>query len=130
MPVKKFAIQRITMKTKRIESNQRLCQAAVHGNTVYLTGQVGNPGQSVKEQTQTILASVDRLLEAAGSNKANVLQATIWLADIADFGQMNEAWDAWVDQSSPPARSTSEARMTSPDYRVEITVIAALADQT
>lgn len=116
------------MKAKRIETNHRLSQAAVHGNTVYLTGQVGTPGQSVKEQTETILASVDRLLVAAGSSKANVLQATIWLADIGDFSQMNEAWDAWVDHSSPPARSTCEARMTSPEYRVEITVIAALAD--
>lgn len=116
------------MKAKRIETNHRLSQAAVHGNTVYLTGQVGTPGQSVKEQTETILASVDRLLVAAGSSKANVLQATIWLADIGDFSQMNEAWDVWVDHSSPPARSTCEARMTSPEYRVEITVIAALAD--
>ncbi|NBT33168.1 MAG: RidA family protein [Rhodobacteraceae bacterium] len=80
----------------RIESGARMSQAVVHNGMVYLAGQVGNPGESVTAQTQTVLAEIDRLLAAAGTDKSKILTAQIWLADInADFGAMNAVWDAW-----------------------------------
>lgn len=100
--------------------------AVVHGSTVYLAGQVGAPGESVTAQTTAVLAEIDRLLAEAGSHKAKLLQATIWLADMGDFAEMNAVWDAWVDPENPPARATGESRLATPDYRVEIIVIAAL----
>ena len=48
-------------------------------------------------------------------------------ASIADFEAMNSVWDAWVDTANPPARATGESRLASPDYKVEIIVIAAKA---
>ena len=45
--------------------------------------------------------------------------------DYLTFDDMNEAWDVWVDQANPPARATVEAKLASPDYLVEIAVIAA-----
>jgi enamine deaminase RidA (YjgF/YER057c/UK114 family) len=115
------------MTIKRIEAGSRMSQAVVHGDTVYLAGQVAqkSPGKPVAEQTKEILASIDRLLKEAGSDKSKLLSANIWLADIARFNEMNEVWDAWLAPGSAPARATVEAKLASPDYTVEIMVIAA-----
>ena len=113
------------MTIRRIEPGPRMSQAVVHGNTVYLAGQVGAPGASVAEQTRAVLAQIDRLLAEAGSDKSRVLAATIWLADIGDFAEMNSVWDTWVDSSSPPARATGESKLAAPEFKVEIIVVAA-----
>lgn len=113
------------MTIRRIEPGPRMSQAVIHGNTVYLAGQVGAPGAGVREQTQAVLAAIDRLLAAAGSSKSKLLQATIWLADMADFAEMNSVWDAWVDPANPPARATGESKLAAPEYKVEIIVVAA-----
>ena len=110
----------------RIGSGPRMSQAVLHNGSVYLAGQVGHAGQSVAEQTRTALAEVDRLLAEAGSDKTRILSAQIWLADMADFAVMNAVWDAWVPAGHTPARATGESRLASPDYRVEIIVVAAL----
>ena len=90
------------MTVRRIEPGRRMSQAVVHGDTVYLAGQVGAPGESVADQTRAVLGQVDWLLAEAGSNKSRILSATIWLADIGDFAEMNGVWDAWIDPANPP----------------------------
>lgn len=114
------------MSIRRIEVGPRMSQAVVHGNTVYLSGQVGAAGASVTEQTKAVLVEVDRLLAAAGSSKSKIIQAIIWLADMNDFAEMNAVWDAWVDPANTPARATGEAKLATPDYKVEIIVTAAV----
>jgi len=114
------------MTIKRIECGARMSQAVVHDGKVYLAGQVGAPGQSVTEQTTAILAGIDRLLEAAGSDRTKMLTAQIWLADMADFAEMNAVWDAWVPQGHCPARWAGEAKLAAPDYKVEIIVTAVV----
>lgn len=111
---------------KRHEIGPRMSQAVVHGNVVYLAGQVGTAGASVTVQTQDILANIDRLLASVGSDKTKILQTTIWMASMDDFAEMNAAWDGWVPQGNAPARATGEARLATPDYKVEIIVIAAI----
>jgi enamine deaminase RidA (YjgF/YER057c/UK114 family) len=115
------------MSIQRFDVGPRMSQCVVHGNTVYTAGQVaqGARGGSVTEQTKDILATIDRLLHAAGTDKSKLLTANIWLADMATFGEMNEVWDAWVAPGHPPARATVEAALAHPDYRVEIMVTAA-----
>lgn len=113
------------MTIQRLDPGPRMSQAVIHGDTVYLAGQVGAPGESVTVQTKAILASIDALLARAGSDKSKILSATIWLADMASFGEMNAVWDGWVDPANPPARATGEAKLATPDYRVEIIVVAA-----
>ena len=112
---------------KSLESGPRMSQAVAHGNTVYLSGQVADdPSVDVAGQTRQILASIDKLLAAAGSDKTRILSATIYLAEISTFAQMNAEWDAWVPQGHTPARATVEARLAAPQYKVEIQVIAAV----
>lgn len=116
------------LSVKRIEVGPRMSQAAVHGGLVYTAGQVAQraPGQPVAAQTTDILAKIDELLAAAGSDKAKIIAATIWLSDIGTFAEMNEVWDAWVEPGSTPVRACVEARLASPQFTVEIQVTAAV----
>jgi enamine deaminase RidA (YjgF/YER057c/UK114 family) len=112
---------------KRLEVGPRMSQAVVHGNTVYLAGQVADDTSAdVAGQTRQVLGSIDRLLAAAGSDKTRILAATVYLADIRSFAAMNSAWDAWVPAGHTPARATVEAALATPAYRVEIVVTAAI----
>ena len=115
------------MTIQRIKPGPRMSGAVVHGNTVYLAGQVAqaSAGQSVAEQTREILSIIDRLLAEAGTDKSKLLMANIWLTDMATFQEMNGIWDAWVAPGHTPARATVEAKLAAPAFRVEIAVIAA-----
>jgi enamine deaminase RidA (YjgF/YER057c/UK114 family) len=113
------------MSITRHQVGPRLSQAVVHGDTVYLAGQVADdPSAPVKGQTEQILRKIDGLLRAAGSDRSKLLSATVWLANMGSFDEMNAAWDAWVDPTNTPARATVEARLARPHYLVEIAVVA------
>jgi enamine deaminase RidA (YjgF/YER057c/UK114 family) len=115
------------MSIKRLKAGPRMSQAVIHGSTVYLAGQVASdPVPDVKKQTQQILAEIDALLAAAGTDKTKLLSANIWLADIRTFADMNSVWDGWVSPGNTPARATVEAKLAGPQYLVEIGVIAAI----
>ena len=109
----------------RVKTDNRMSQIVIHNDTIYLAGQVGNPGDSLAEQTTTCLEKVDVLLNEAGSDKTRILLATIWLADISDFAKMNEVWDAWITPGTSPARACGEAKLAAPEYKVEVMVVAA-----
>ena len=114
------------MTIQRIKGGPRMSMAVVHGNTVYVAGQVADdPNADVGGQTKQILGKIDALLAEAGTDKTRILSANIWLRDIATFAQMNAAWDAWVPQGNTPARATVEAKLAAPAFKVEIAVIAA-----
>ena len=111
----------------RIKTGPRMSQAVIHNGIAYLAGQVGAPGASVADQTKAVLASVDTLLAEAGTDKTRLLTAQIWLSDIsAGFEDMNAVWETWIAQGHTPARWTGEAKLATPDYKVEIIVTAAL----
>lgn len=114
------------MAIERLHGNHRMSQAVIHGDTVYLAGQVaGDTGADVAGQTTQILAKIDALLAEAGSDKTRILSATIWLADHRSFEAMNQVWDAWVPAGAAPARACVESALAFPPYTVEIGVIAA-----
>ena len=112
------------MPIQRFEPSGRMSAAVVHGDTVYLSGQVG-AGATVAEQTRHALARVERLLGLAGSVEASILSAQVWLASMDDFAAMNAVFDAWVDKENQPARACGESRLARRELRVEILVIAA-----
>jgi len=113
----------------RMETTSRMSRIVIHNNTVFLCGQVAdNPEKDIVNQTKTMLAKVDTLLDQAGSGREHILSATIYLRDIKDFDQMNSVWDIWVPKEKAPARACVEARLADPDLLVEISVIAALKE--
>ncbi|MEM6618265.1 MAG: RidA family protein [Pseudomonadota bacterium] len=109
----------------RSHGNGRMSQCVIHGDTVYLAGQVGTPGASASQQTQDCLDKIDTLLEEAGSDKSKILQATIWLDDMADFAEMNGVWDAWVSPGNEPARACGSAHLATAEFKVEVIIVAA-----
>ena len=109
----------------RKHTGARMSQMVIHGDTIYLAGQVGTAGAPVAQQTQDCLDKVDALLAEAGSDKTKILSTTIWMADMADFDELNAVWDAWVPEGHAPARATGESALATPDYKVEVIVIAA-----
>jgi enamine deaminase RidA (YjgF/YER057c/UK114 family) len=113
------------MTITRFDQGPRMSQATVCNGMVFLAGQVGAPGASVTEQTRAVLGQIDALLARTGSDRDHLLSATIWLADMADFAEMNAVWDAWIAGHPAPARATGESRLATPDFRVEIIIVAA-----
>jgi enamine deaminase RidA (YjgF/YER057c/UK114 family) len=115
------------MEIKRQQAGPRMSGAVVHGNTVYLAGQVASDASATtKGQTEQVLKKIDGLLAAAGTDKSKLLSTTIFLANMASFDEMNAAWDAWVTPGQTPARATVEARLARPGLLVEIMVVAAV----
>jgi enamine deaminase RidA (YjgF/YER057c/UK114 family) len=115
------------MTIHRFETGPRMSQAVVHGDTVYLAGVVAKTmaGESVAKQTQEILSIIDGHLAKAGSDKSKLLSTTIYITDMKNFAEMNAVWDGWVSAGNTPARATVEVKLASPQYGVEIMVIAA-----
>ncbi|MFK8332982.1 RidA family protein [Pseudomonas sp. BJa5] len=113
------------MSITRLHSNERMSAAALFGQLVFLSGQVPTAASDIREQTREVLAKIDALLAEAGSDKRQLLSATVYLKDIAgDFEAMNEVWSAWLEPGHAPTRTTVQAELARPGVRVEITVTA------
>ena len=113
---------------KRLKPGKRLSQATIHGGIVYLAGQVADDTSlNVVDQAKQVLGKIDALLAEAGTDKASILTATVWLPDMADFAAFNSIWDAWVPVDAAPARACVEAKLATPAYKVEVAVIAAIS---
>ena len=111
---------------QRIDAGNRMSEASIHGGVIYLAGQVPEtPHADIETQTREVLAAIDDLLAQAGTDKTRILRAQIYLADIADFAGMNQAWDAWVAPGHTPPRATVQAPLADPQWKVEIVVTAA-----
>ena len=115
------------MKIERHDTGPRMSKAVIHGDTVYLAGIVADSpkGKSMADQTKSILSQIDGFLATAGTDKSKLLSANIWVTDMANFAEMNAVWDAWVSPGNTPARATVEAKLASPNHKVEIMVVAA-----
>ena len=110
---------------ERIHTGARMSKIVKHNGVAYLCGQVG-AGDSVTEQTQDCLSRIDALLSEAGSDRNHILQAIIWLRDMADFAEMNAVWDGWIPEGHAPARACGETRLARDVLKVEIIIIAAV----
>jgi 2-iminobutanoate/2-iminopropanoate deaminase len=105
-------------------------QAIVAGGFVFTSGQIPLDPQTgsmidgdVRAQTERVMANLRAVLEAAGTSLDRVVKTTIFLADLGDFGTVNEVYAAhFVGQ--PPARSTVQVARLPRDARVEIEVVA------
>ena len=103
-------------------------QVTARGDIVYVSGVTANPVRlgDVKQQTTEVLTRIDALLAKAGTSKANLLAAQVWLTDMSLFSAHNEAWNAWVDPKNAPVRACLlSPRLWYPGILVEIMVTAA-----
>ena len=108
-------------------------QAIVAGGFVFTAGQIAlDPatstlvgGGDVARETERVLESLKAILAAAGTSLERVVRCDVYLADLADFGAMNEVYARYFP-AAPPARLTIEAARLPKDARVEISAIAGL----
>ena len=107
--------------------NARYSKAVVHGDTVYLAGQVAvDPvPASAAEQTSKVLAQIDHYLAECGTDKSKLLSAIVLFSDLRDFDEVNSVWDAWVVPGQTPARTPIQTKLLTPPHRVAIQVVAA-----
>ncbi len=113
------------MAITRVQPGTRYSEAVVAGGFIFCAGMV--PAQTngdIVEQTVDVLSQIDALLAECGANKSNIVDATIYLADMANYAGMDLAWDAWVAKGQAPARATVEARLADPAWKIEIKVTA------
>ena len=107
-------------------------QAIRAGSLLFLSGQIPlDPATGsmvdgdIAAQTHRVFANLRAILEAAGASFDNVVKTTVYLADMNDFGTVNEIYGTYF--SSPaPARATVQAARLPKDARVEIDLIASL----
>jgi enamine deaminase RidA (YjgF/YER057c/UK114 family) len=117
------------MTIDRRHVGKRLSEMVIHhaSGLVFLAGQVADDGHAnIGEQAQQVLANIDRLLAEAGTDKRKILSATIYLPDMSDFAAFNAVWEVWAPPGDTPARATVQAKLASPDYRIEISIVASL----
>lgn len=109
-----------------IDPETRYSDAAIFNGMVFISGQVPEDGNAdIGAQTQSVLDQIDALLERCGSNKAHILEATVYLADMqADYDGMNAVWDAWTAQDRAPPRACVQAALAKPEWKVEIKLTA------
>ncbi len=109
----------------RTEANPILAKAVEYHGFVYTQGVVASDlTGDITAQTKDVLGQIDTLLEIHGTDNTRLLQAHIWLKDIADREAMNTVWAAWLPEGGAPARACVQAVMAHPDYLVEIMVTA------
>lgn len=118
------------MNIERFGTTRRFSDAVVHNGTAYIVEVPSNLDADISAQSENLLASVERLLQLVGSDKARILQATIYLRDMQDYDAMNLIWDAWLPEGSAPVRACVEAKLANPRYRIEIALTAALNPTT
>jgi enamine deaminase RidA (YjgF/YER057c/UK114 family) len=112
---------------KRFHTNDRMSQIVVHGETIYISGQVAwkNRGQDCALQATEILETIEKYLQEAGSDKQHILSASVWLTDVAtQLETFNQIWDKWVPQGHAPARACVQSPLVFPDFFVEVAVVA------
>lgn len=116
---------------RRVGVARRYSDLVIHGGRAYFSGYVPEtaPGAPIAAQTQDVLDQIAQSLAEIGSTRADLLQATIWLADMADFPAMNAVWERWIEAHAAPARATTQARLADPDHRIEVQVVARVKDR-
>jgi 2-iminobutanoate/2-iminopropanoate deaminase len=107
-------------------------QGIKDGDTVYVSGQgpvdpeTGDiVGEDIQTQTERTLENVSAVLEAAGSSLDNVVKATVFVADMDDYADINEVYGTYMTEPFP-ARSAVEIADLPIDIGVEIEVIASV----
>jgi enamine deaminase RidA (YjgF/YER057c/UK114 family) len=100
-------------------------RAVVHDGLVFTVAVAPDPvTPSLYDQTVKALARIDESLALCGTNKSRILSAIVYITDMKQKGEMNRAWDQWVDTKNPPMRACIGVELEAP-HIVEIVVTAA-----
>lgn len=106
-------------------------QGVIAGGLLFLSGQIAIDPKTnelvagdIEAQTEQVLKNLTAVLKEAKMGPENVVRATVYLADFADFPRMNEVYGRYFAKD-PPARTTIQAAALPKGARIEIDFIAA-----
>ena len=80
-------------------------RTVTHNGLVFTVATAMVKSESLYDQTKQALSVLDESLQQAGTNKGRIVQATVYITDMAQKAEMNRAWDEWVDFDNPPQRA-------------------------
>lgn len=107
-------------------------QAVLHGNTLYVSGQIpidqstGNLiDSSIEAETEQVMKNLQYVLEEAGTSFENVVKCSIFISDMGDFSKINEVYGRYFIEN-PPARETVAVKTLPKNVNVEISCIAVV----
>lgn len=105
-------------------------QAVMHGHTLYVSGQIALDattgeleGGDIQAETKKVMENLKAVLRAADMDFSHIVKCSIFVKDLGNFGQINEVYGKYFDDS-PPARETVEVSRLPKDVNVEISCIA------
>ncbi len=101
------------------------------GNLIFISGQVPDPEKKgIREQTLSSFEKIKSILEASGAHVSNIVKVSVFLKNMDDFKNMNQAYKEFFEKNGVnerfPARSTVEATCPMSEALVEIDAIAAI----
>jgi 2-iminobutanoate/2-iminopropanoate deaminase len=106
-------------------------QAVLSGNTLYTSGQIAiNPATgeiqlgTIEEETTLVMENMKAVLEAADMTFEDVVKASIFISDMADFSEINAVYGHYFNEETAPARETVEVANLPKYVHVEISMIA------
>jgi enamine deaminase RidA (YjgF/YER057c/UK114 family) len=100
-------------------------RVVIHDGRVFTVATAREKSVSMRAQTESALAMLDRHLAEAGTDKSKLLSATVYITDMKRKAEMNDAWMGWVDPANPPQRACIGAVLDGDDL-IEIVAVAAL----
>ena len=112
------------MTITRAPGNPGRSKYVEFGGHIHLVATAADRSVGLKGQTEQALATIDALLIEAGSNKSRLLKATVFITDMAQKDEMQEAWMEWVDPEARPLRACVEVGLAG-ECLVEIVAMAA-----
>ncbi|WP_427025588.1 RidA family protein [Aureimonas ureilytica] len=111
---------------------QRILQTPImhriveHNGIVFLGGLIADDlSQTMGGQTADICAKLDKLLAEAGTDKTKLLSAMLYVTDMSQKGEMNEAWTSWIAAADLPTRATIGVADLGKNVLIEVVVTAA-----
>lgn len=114
------------MTIERFEVARRRSEMVLHGNHLYIGGQVAEDTTGdIEAQTREVLANIERLLLDVGSNRQRLLSVRILLAYREDYAGLNRVWDEFFPEGHAPTRACTLAELIDPRWRVEMIAVAA-----
>lgn len=111
---------------QRLNPSPQWSDAVVHNSTAYFV-EVPESGSDLPTQTLAVFQQAERTLKLVGSEKKNLLLATIYLKHMADRQVFNLLWQEWLIPGNAPARVCVSAELANPEYLLEISFVAAVA---
>ena len=108
----------------RVNPQSQWSDVVVFQRTVYFV-EVPESGDDISSQTRAVLTQAERSLASVGSDKSQLLMATIYIKNMAERAALNAVWQKWLPEGCAPARVCVSAEMANPGYLLEIAFTAA-----